>query len=543
MERRMMSPWIAPCLILLVAFPSSAAEDARTILDKAIKAHGGEAKLAKLKTMTGKAKGTANLGGKGNANFGAELSFNFEISWQWPDRLKNAVTLRILKPTAFIETISGEDSWSSRDGKLGPLDAIKRDQLRAQAHVRRLMLLTPLLEDKLYELSVVDEIRINDRPAVGVRVACAGERDVKLYFDEETRLLAKIEWRALGDSGRSEVVHEDIFSDYQEIDGVPTATQLLRHSDGKKTLELQYTEVHYPDRLDDAEFADPHPYARRCDVIYGRRSGAALTMDVFTPKKDAKGIAIVYLVSAGWVTKQSMIDLPLFSLFIDEPVKRGYTLFAVCPGSQPSFTIPDAIADVNQAIRYIRYHAREFAIDQRRIGVMGASSGGHLSLMSGVARDEGNPRTSDGVERTSSRVQAVGCFFPPTDFLNYGEKGRFAFAEDGVLADYRAAFDVREFDRQTKRLERIGNKEKVEELCRHVSPLTHVSAAAAPTLIIHGDADKLAPIQQSEVMVAKLKEAGVPAELVVKKGRPHGWSSMDEDMGTILDWFDKHLKK
>ncbi|HTU88900.1 MAG TPA: prolyl oligopeptidase family serine peptidase, partial [Gemmataceae bacterium] len=202
----------------------------------------------------------------------------------------------------------------------------------------------------------------------------------------------------------------------------------------------------------------------------------------------------------------------------------------------------EAIADVNRAVRYIRYHACEFAIDPRRIGVMGASSGGHLALMLGVAGDGGDPRASDAVERTSSRVQAVACFFPPTDFLNFGEAGKFAFTEDGTLADFRAAIDIREFDTHSKRLERISDREKFEELCRRVSPLTHVSAVAAPALIIHGDADNLVPIQQSEVMIAKLKEAGVPAELAVKNGRIHGWTNMDEDLRTILDWFDKHLK-
>lgn len=535
LTRRMMPFGLVPGLLVLAACSSWAAEDARTILDSAIKAHGGEAKLAKLKTMSSK--------GRGTVNFGADLSFTLETSWQWPDRLKNVVTLTIIRPTTFIETVAGADSWSNRDGKLGPLEDAKRDELRCQAHVRRLMLLTPLLKENLYELSVLDEIRIHDRPAVGVRVACSGERDVRLYFDAETRRLAKVEWRILDKSGRHEVVQEDLFSDYQQCDGVPTAMTLIRRSEGKKALELHLTEVRYPDQLDAAEFADPRPYLRQSDVIYGRRAGAALTMDVFTPKKDANGIALVYFVSAGWMTTQPMIDLPLFSLFIEEPVKRGYTLFAVCPGSQPAFTIPDAIADANQAIRYIRYHARELAIDPRRIGVLGASSGGHLSLMLGVAAEEGNPRSTDAVERTCSRVQAVACFFPPSDFLNYGAKGKFAFAQDGKLADFRAAFDVREFDKNTKRLERISDKEQIEVLSRRVSPLTHVSSASAPTLIIHGDADKLAPIQQSEVMVAKLKEAGVPAELVVKKGRPHGWLPMDPDMNTILDWFDKRLKK
>lgn len=53
----------------------------------------------------------------------------------------------------------------------------------------------------------------------------------------------------------------------------------------------------------------------------------------------------------------------------------------------------------------------------------------------------------------------------------------------------------------------------------------------------------MVPIQQSEAMVAKLKEAGVPAELLVKKGKKHLWVGMDQDMGTMLDWLDKHLKK
>jgi acetyl esterase/lipase len=299
----------------------------------------------------------------------------------------------------------------------------------------------------------------------------------------------------------------------------------------------------HPGRPDAARFSDPNPYTRQRDVIYGRKGGAALTMDVFTPKKGAKGIAIVHPVSAGWISNQRVMDSPLFSFFLEEPVKRGYTLFAVCHSSQPDFPIPDAIADINLAVRYIRYHAREFGIDPEHIGVFGASSGGHLALMLGVAGDGGDPHSSDAVGRTSSRVQAVSCFFPPTDFLNYGEKGKFAFAEDGMLAELRPAIDVREFDKHTKRLERISDREKVEELCRRVSPVTHVSTTAAPTLILHGDADKLVPLQQSEVMVAKLKRAGVSAELRVKKGKPHLWSGMSYDMATLLDWLDKHLTK
>jgi acetyl esterase/lipase len=528
---------LLPGLAVLLLAPAGliGAEDTRAIIEKAIKAHGGEAKLNKLKTMTARAKGTVNLG--------ADVPFTQEMVWQWPDRLKSVVTLETAKPTTVVETIAGGDSWSSRDGKLRPLDRVKGDELRTQAHVRRLLLLTPLLHDSIYELSELDEIRIQDRPAAGVRVVCPGERDVKLYFDTHTGRLAKIERRVFDDAGKKESLQEEFFSDYQDIDGVPTAMKQIWRRNSKKSLEMTFSEVRYPDRLDAAVFADPRPFTRRRDIIYGHKIGVALTMDVFTPRKSPNGAAVVALVSGGWFSDQATIDSPHFTYFIDEPVKRGYTVFAVCHGSQPRFTIPDAIADVNRAVRYIRYHARDFGIDPRRIGVTGGSAGGHLSLMLGVASDRGDLHSTDAVERTSSRVQAVACFFPPTDFLNYGEKGQFAFAEDGVLANYRTAIDVREFDKRTKRLEHIGDKDKFEALCRQVSPLSHVSAGDAPTLIIHGDADKLVPIQQAEVMVARLKKAGVPAELVVKKGAGHGWGGMEKDMGTILDWFDKHLKR
>jgi acetyl esterase/lipase len=287
--------------------------------------------------------------------------------------------------------------------------------------------------------------------------------------------------------------------------------------------------------------ADESDVKRTPDVIYGRKFGTALTMDVFQPKK-ANGAAVVFAVSGGWYSAHEAIDGPFFKDFIPALTKRGYTVFAVVHGSQPKFTIPEVLQDMNRAVRYIRYHAKDYHIDPDRIGITGGSAGGHLSLMQGTAGDKGNPNTKDPVDQTSSRVQAVACFFPPTDFLNYGEKGKDAIGR-GVLKDFKAAFDFREFDPKTKAFERITDEDKIKELGRQISPITHVSADDPPTLIIHGDADTLVPIQQAESIVAKLKEAGVPAKLVVKKGAAHGWPKMQEDMVTLADWFDKYLNK
>ena len=85
---------------------------------------------------------------------------------------------------------------------------------------------------------------------------------------------------------------------------------------------------------------------------------------------------------------------------------------------------------MNRAVRFIRYHAKDYTIDPDRIGITGGSAGGHLSLMQGTAGDAGDPKAKDPVDRTSSRVQAVACFFPPTDFLNWGEKGKEMLSRD-----------------------------------------------------------------------------------------------------------------
>jgi acetyl esterase/lipase len=286
-----------------------------------------------------------------------------------------------------------------------------------------------------------------------------------------------------------------------------------------------------------AGWAADEPYQRTRDVIYGRKYGLALTMDVLTPKQ-ANGAAVIWVISGGWFSSPASINPP----FVQELLRRGYTVFAVVHGSVPKFTIPEILQDMHRAVRFIRAHAKDYHIDPDRIGITGGSAGGHLSLMQGTTGDKGNPEAKDPLERVSSRVQAVACFFPPTDFLNYGEKGKDAIGR-GVLAPFKAAFDFHEFDPKTRAFVPVTDEAKIKEIGRGISPISHVKAGVAPTLIIHGDADKLVPIQQAESFVAQMKKADVPAELVVKRGAAHGWPNMQDDMKTIADWFDKYLQK
>lgn len=273
------------------------------------------------------------------------------------------------------------------------------------------------------------------------------------------------------------------------------------------------------------------------DVIYGRKYGVALTMDVFKPE-NANGAGVILVVSGGWFSAHEAIN----PAFCEEVLKRGYTVFAVVHGSQPKFQIPEILGDMHRAVRYIRHHASEYGVDPQRIGIMGGSAGGHLSLMQGVAGTEGNEKAQDPVERESSRVQAVACFFPPTDFLNYGKPGEIALGR-GTLKGFRAPFDFEEMDDQTHRFVEITDEARLMEIGREISPVYHASSDDPPALIIHGDADELVPIQQAELMVEALKEAGVNAELIVKPGAGHGWADLLADTAKFADWFDEHLKE
>jgi acetyl esterase/lipase len=278
-------------------------------------------------------------------------------------------------------------------------------------------------------------------------------------------------------------------------------------------------------------------FTRAQDVIYGRKYGTALTMDIFTPKKAANGAAVVLVVSGGFFSAHESIQPALAQPLFD----RGYTVFAVVHGSQPRFQVPEIVDDMNRAVRFIRFHAKDYGIDPERIGVTGASAGGHLSLMLGTAGKAGDPKARDPIDRLSSRVQAVACFFPATDFLNFGKAGREMIRAMDHNPPFRAAFDYHEINKETWLWERITDPDKLRHIARAVSPIYHVSADAPPTLIIHGDQDALVPIQQSQTFIDKLKKTGVEAKLVVKKGAGHGWLGIPKDAEQFADWFDQHL--
>lgn len=256
------------------------------------------------------------------------------------------------------------------------------------------------------------------------------------------------------------------------------------------------------------------------DVIYGHRDGMALTYDVFKPLKP-NGALVVNMVSAGWRSSWGPPEerQARYQWLID----KGFIVVALHHSSAPRFQVPDAVKDIRLGLRHVKLRAADYGADPARIGVWGASAGGHLSLVAGLMADDGDPAATNPLERSGNRVRAVVAYFPPTDL-------------DSLLGN-RAKSGAIDFD---------------DSLRASISPIHFVDTRDPPTLIISGGADKGVPISQSETMKAALDKVGVENMLKIFPDADHDFyvkgdpAKTDayavEAMNAMTAWFEKHLR-
>jgi hypothetical protein len=237
------------CLPLALV-PTARADEVRDILDKAIKAHGGPDVLKTRRCTHTKSKGTIDiLGG---------LEFRSEVSASPPRKFKEVVEMNVMGQDVKVITISnGKDVWINANGMNVelPNDKIK-DMFENIANLSEIMQLVTLT-DKKYTVTLIGEAKVNDKPAVGIKVAVKDRPDVDIYFDKATGLIAKTESKSVEPMSGNEVTEERIILEYQEVMGHKAAKRLRINHDGKKHVEVEILEMSFPEKFEDAEFSKP----------------------------------------------------------------------------------------------------------------------------------------------------------------------------------------------------------------------------------------------------------------------------------------------
>lgn len=246
----------APAIVmvmLLVCGTARADDDktvSRAILDQAMRAHGGEAVLAKFAGATMKLKGTVHVQNMA-------LPFAGELATQGADQQR-----------AFIEFEAGGQKFAvtnvfNRDkGWVKLADnvvAMTRDQLaevKEETYASSLNWLVPL-KDEAFTLAPLGEIQVDNRPALGIRISHKGHRDVNLYFDKQTHRLAKAESRVKDQESGQEVTQETFLSNYDEKGVVQRAHKMTVKRDGKLYVEAEIQDFKAVEKLDDSLFDKP----------------------------------------------------------------------------------------------------------------------------------------------------------------------------------------------------------------------------------------------------------------------------------------------
>jgi hypothetical protein len=238
--------------LMLAATITVRADDsaaARALVDKAVKAQGGHARLAKLSAVTAKLKGKFH-------GLGQAVAFTGELAAQGRDRQKFVIEAEG-SDEAFrlVHVLNRDKGWVKLNDDTEKLKKEDLAEAREEAYAGWVATLVPL-RDKAFTLSPLGEIKIGKRPALGVKVSSKGHQDIDLYFDKATHFLVKTVAQVKDDGGQ-EVTEETLFSDYKKVEGTRQAMKFTIKRGGKLYLEAEVTECKLAKKLDDSVFAEP----------------------------------------------------------------------------------------------------------------------------------------------------------------------------------------------------------------------------------------------------------------------------------------------
>ena len=263
------------------------------------------------------------------------------------------------------------------------------------------------------------------------------------------------------------------------------------------------------------------------DLVYEVIQGRKLPLDLYRPKSTNPTALVIWIHGGGWKSGSKAGGGPaVFQL-----LQRGYAVASVEYRLSGEAVFPAAIEDCKAAVSFLRLNAEKYNLDPKRFGVWGSSAGGHLVSLLGTTNDVDQFDTHPVTRKASSEVQAVCNWFGPSDFLR--------------MNDFPSRINHDAADSPESRF--IGgaiqeNPEKVQS----ANPANYASAGDPPFLHLHGDKDQLVPFNQSEILHAALKSAGVETTLYKVVGGGHGFGGAKDSRAQLIEksiqFFDFKLR-
>jgi acetyl esterase len=245
-------------------------------------------------------------------------------------------------------------------------------------------------------------------------------------------------------------------------------------------------------------------------ILYGTADGQPLTMDYYAPQ--GAGIHPIAIIIHGGGYHGGTSKSGSEAYVADFLAPAGYAVFSVNYRLAPKYPYPYMVQDVERAVRYIRYHAREWNADPNKIALVGGSAGGYLSNMVGLLNLPGNPHAADPVDRVSARAQGVVSLYAQSSFQYVPLNG-----------------DVHRF------LDPFIAQKGEKEALRDASPITYVSKGDPPFLEILGTKDEYIPMPEATNLQTALHAVGVRCDIIAIPGGKHGtggWNKLPD----VPDW-------
>ena len=263
-------------------------------------------------------------------------------------------------------------------------------------------------------------------------------------------------------------------------------------------------------------------------IEYANAGGKPLLMDLRVPDGDGPFPVILYLHSGAWITGDR------FGGPAVRQAARGYAVASIDYRLAPGAVWPAQIEDCKAAVRWLRANAARFHLDPSRIGVFGASAGGHLAAILGTSSGEASLEgVALGNAQFSSSVRAVIDFYGPTDLLQMDAQKLPCYPGLSANASWMPPSLLMGCAIQTCKQKTMA-----------ANPITYITPDDPPFLIVQGKADCLVPWQQSQILYDALKAGGVDATLVYLPTAGHADDQFDEPQNeAIVDAFiDRTLK-